>query len=143
MKVFRSLSAAFVCSTLAALAACGGGSQAPTELSIDGPESQTTSSSIITLNGSTFIPSGSSCPASNDFVVIGAFGPHSIAWSNDKTGQSGVERLGIWVCNSEHEKERAGWTIYFIRLDPGTNHITVTMTDSVRSSTDSVTVIRN
>jgi hypothetical protein len=123
----------------AAVTGCSGND--PVELTIDGPSQVETSSSTIRLTGRTFIPVGSRCPPSGELIVIGDLGPYEFDWSNDAAPKSGLRTApGLWVCSSPNERESLHWTIELIGLAAGDNHITVTMSDSERTSSDSVTV---
>ncbi len=70
----RQLSARLL---LCALAACGGGSS-EVSLTIDDAPRLAGRSSVI-LTGKSFVPDGSSCPASAEFVRIGTLGARQIS----------------------------------------------------------------
>jgi hypothetical protein len=126
---------------VAALAGCGGNDRV--ELTIDGPASTETTSSMIRLTGRTFVPAGSRCPSSGDLIVIGELGPYEFDWTNDAAPKSGLRTApGLWVCSSPNERESLHWTIELIELAAGENRITVTMSDRERTSSASVTVTR-
>jgi hypothetical protein len=135
--------AAFATVLAATLAGCGGGGgDPPVELAIDYGAVQTTGASYAFLTGESFVPPGSSCPASDDYIRIGALGPHSLSAVNTTTGLSYPVFDQLWVCNSE-DGRTMHWQSNPIDLAPGSNQITVTMTAGGRSSSASVTVVRS
>ena len=71
-----------------ALTACGGGAP-PVELTIDGAPAIATALGTLVLHGQTFIPDGSQCPPSSEFIVIGSYGPASITTRNAAAGAEG------------------------------------------------------
>ena len=124
-----------------ALAACGGG-EPPVELSFDSDSPTSTSLPGAIVKGHSFVPAGSDCLRSNEFVIIGTLGAHTITYRNETTGIAGPVFDLVWVCNSD-----GGGTMARISnpidLQFGTNRLTVTMSDSQRSSAASTTVTRN
>lgn len=132
---------AFLAGLSLALASCGGGST-PVALTIEGAPALTTSLAQIVLTGTTFIPAGSQCPKSGDFIVIGSFGEASIGTHNAATGADAPGFLQTpWVCNSGDDE--VSWASNPITLAVGANEIRVTMSDARRSSTATVTVTRS
>lgn len=127
-----------VMSSLLAFAACGGGEDAPVELAIQSPA--IVANMTVVLRGTSFVPSGSSCPQSSEFIRIGSLAPHEIRYRNAATGVSGPVFADLWVCNSE-DGRIMHWTSNPITLLAGENVITVTMTAQGRSSSAS-TVVR-
>jgi len=125
----------------AALAACGGSDDLLVELSIDGDTSRSTTLATVLLSGRSFVPAGSSCPSSSEFVIIGTLGPHSITYRNETTGVSGTAFDQVWVCNSDSGRSMR-WNSSPISVQPGPNRISVTMSDATRSSSAVVTVLR-
>jgi hypothetical protein len=123
------------------LVACGGG-DAPVPLAIDGGPTITTALPSLILTGSSFVPAGSSCPASNEYVIIGSLGPHELAYSNLTTHADGPVFDQLWVCNSEGGRVMH-WQSNPISLAPGANTITVTMSGGGHSASDTVTVARS
>jgi hypothetical protein len=124
----------------ALLASCGGG-DSPVELSFDSDVPPSTSLATIVLTGRSFVPQGSNCPASSEFVIIGTLGAHTIGYRNETTGISGPVFDQLWVCNSDGGRTMA-WRSNPITLQSGANRITVTMNDAVRASSASITIVR-
>lgn len=115
---------------------CGGNDEPPPiELAIDAP-AQAVNNQVV-LRGTSFVPPGSSCPQTADFIRIGSLGAHQIAYTNRTTGASGPAFADLWVCNSE-EGRRIHWTSGPIALVRGNNEVSVTMTASGRSSSASI-----
>ena len=142
LQSLRPAAAAAVVATWAAiLAGCGGGDP-PVELAIDYGPVQTTGTRYAYLTGESFVPPGSSCPATDDYIRIGALGPHSISAVNTTTGLTYPVFDQLWVCNSE-DGRTMHWQSNPIDLAPGSNQVTVTMTAGNRSSSASVTVVRS
>ena len=132
-------SIARVLSIVLLLSACGGDDDPPpVEVAID-PPTQVVSNQVV-LKGTSFVPPGSTCPQTNDFIRIGSLGVHEITYNNATTGVSGPVFADLWVCNSE-EGRKIHWTSNPITLAPGSNTITVTMTAPGRSSSASVLVL--
>ncbi len=127
--------------SVAVLVGCGGG-DSPVELQIDDGPVITTSLAYAQLTGESFVPPGSSCPATNDYIRIGTLGPHTITAVNATTGFSYPVFDQLWVCNSEGGRVMH-WQSNPIDLVVGANQITVTMTAGSRSSSATVTVTRN
>ena len=123
------------------LAACGGGDP-PRELTFDSDSPTATVSPSAVVKGHSFVPLGSTCPASNEFIVIGSLGAHTIAYRNETTGTSGPVFDQLWVCNSDSGRSMS-WISNPIALQAGANRITVTMSDGQRSSSATTTVTRN
>lgn len=120
------------------LSGCGGDdAPPPVELSIEPPTQ--VAGDLVVLKGTSFVPQGSTCPQTNEFVRFGSLGPHTITYTNATTGVSGPASDDFWVCNSE-EGRKMHWTSNPITLAPGDNAITVTMTAPGRSSSASVVV---
>lgn len=122
---------------LALVGACGGGGEAPVELEIDRPATVIGRTAILT--GSSFVPEGSNCPASNEFVRVGTLGPHEIAYTNAATGTTGPVFDELWVCNSGDGRTMS-WRSNPITLASGANVVTVRMTASGRESQASITI---
>ncbi len=127
----------FVMSSLIALAACGGSEDTPVELVIQPPT--LIANRTVVLRGTSFVPSGSSCPQSSEFIRIGSLAPHEIRYRNAATGVSGPVFADLWVCNSEDGRV-LHWTSNPITLLAGENVITVTMAAQGRSSSASIVV---
>lgn len=126
---------------VAAIAGCGGGSS-PIELTIEFAPAVTTSNATIVLSGRTFIPAGSTCPGGNEFIKIGSFGASTITVRHGTTGLVTPGFLqSPWVCNDG--EEAVAWASNPITLSTGANALTVTMSDSQRSSSATITVTRN
>ncbi|MFN0183014.1 MAG: hypothetical protein ACKVQR_04260 [Aquabacterium sp.] len=124
-----------------ALAACGGGDDDPVPLQIDGAPQRIVMIANVVLQGTSFVPDGSTCPRSNEFVVIGALGPHTITYRSAATGVEGPVFDMVWVCNSGDGRVMS-WVSNPISLIPGDNRITVTMTAPGRSSAAEILVTR-
>ncbi|MDH4050904.1 MAG: hypothetical protein OEU93_04950 [Rubrivivax sp.] len=132
-----SLAVAF----LALQSACGGGSEAPVELTVDADTAAPTSLPYANLTGESFVPAGSNCPPSHEYVVFGTLGPHTISARNATLGLDYPVGDDLWVCNSQDGRVMH-WRSNPIDLAPGDNRITVTMRDSQRTSSATVTVTR-
>lgn len=126
--------AAAITITLFAVA-CGGG---PDPLAIDA-EPRWAAADVVVLTGHAFVPPGSDCPPSADFVRIGTLGPHTITYSNAATGITGPVFDELWVCNGDNG-ESMRWVSNPITLAAGDNPITVTMTAGSRTASASVTL---
>src|SRR5690349_13553753 len=85
------------------LSACGGGGGDDDSLAVavDGGPTIDTAHSNIVLTGEGSVPPGSTCPKSNDYVVIGSLGPHELAYRNAATHSDGPLLDILWICNSE------------------------------------------
>ena len=127
------LLAGFVAS---ALAACGGGDPL-IELQVETPNLIFRNQVI--LKGTSFVPAGSICPATNEFIRIGVLGPHTVTYTNAATGVTGPVFTDLWVCNSA-EGRIFYWTSNVIDLAPGPNAITVRMTAPERTSEATITL---
>lgn len=122
------------------LSACGGGSP-PVELSIAFGASFSTVNPAIVLSGRTFIPAGSICPPSNEYVIIGTLGPSTVTVHNAATGASTPGAVhSLWVCNAG--SDTVDWFSNPVTLNSGPNLLTVSMSDSQRSSSATITVTR-
>lgn len=131
----------FLLAGAALLPACGGGSAA-VELTVDGAPAIASARPELVLSGLTFIPSGSTCPKSSEYIVIGSFGAAAITTRNAATGAEGTGFLqSPWVCNSGSAE--VAWSSHPITLAMGPNVITVTMRDAERTSTATVAVTRS
>ena len=126
---------------VATLSACGGGGDSPVALSIDGGPAITTGLHTVILTGESFVPAGSSCPQSNEYVIIGSLGPHEMTYSNATSHVDGPVFDQLWVCNSESGRVMH-WQSNPIELVPGPNTITVRMSGGGHQSSDTVTVTR-
>lgn len=124
---------------IAVLSGCGGGER-PVELQIEVPTSITGNQVI--LKGTSFVPAGSICPESSEFIRIGTLGAHSISYTNAATRVTGPVFSDLWVCNSE-DGRTFHWTSNPITLLPGANAITVRMSASGRTSESTITVQGN
>jgi hypothetical protein len=123
-----------------AVIGCGGGG-APIEIKVRFGAAFTTSMSSIVLDGETFIPAGSACPASNEFIIVGTFGTSAIGVQNAATGATTPGFLQApWVCNDGSKS--VAWASNPVALVPGPNLLTVTMSDGQRSSSATITVTR-
>lgn len=123
------------------LSACGGGDDSDVELQVDGGPALKTGQGLIILTGESFVPAGSSCPKSNEYVIIGSLGPHTMTYNNATTRIDGPVFDTLWVCNSEGGRVMH-WQSNPIDLAVGTNTITVKMTGGGRTSSQTVTVTR-
>ncbi len=126
----------------AGVAACGGGGDPPVELTVDHGPTIAASTPHAMLTGESFVPTGSTCPASNEYIRIGTLGPHTLGAVNETTGLSYPVFDTLWVCNSEDGRVMH-WQSNPIDVVPGANRITVTMTAGTRASSASVTVVRS
>ena len=122
------------------LAGCGGG-DAPVELVVDAYTTATTSAPFAVLTGESFVPAGSSCPKSGEYIIVGSLGVHTITYRNQTLGTAGPVFDDLWVCNSEGGRVMH-WRSNPIALAVGDNQISVTMSDSQRSSSATVTMTR-
>ncbi len=122
---------------VAALASCGGGDDPPVELEID-PHVKVLIGNVI-LTGSSFVPAGSNCPPSSEFIRIGTLGLNTITYTNTATGITGPVFNDLWICNSAGGRKMY-WTSNPITVIPGNNPITVRMVAGSRSSAATVTV---
>jgi hypothetical protein len=118
------------------LSACGGGDPL-IELQIEPPNLIFRNQVI--LKGSSFVPAGSICPATNEFIRIGVLGPHTVTYANAATGVTGPVFTDLWVCNSA-EGRIFYWTSNVIDLAPGPNAITVRMSAPERTSEATITL---
>lgn len=116
--------------------------EAPVELTVDYGPVIATGTPYAVLTGESFVPPGSTCPASTEYIRIGSLGTHSITAVNTSTGQTYPVFDQLWVCNSEDGRVMH-WQSNPIDLLPGTNKITVTMSAGGRNSSASVTVMRS
>jgi hypothetical protein len=121
----------------AAVAACGGGGDDAVPLQIEPPNAIYGNS--VVLKGTSFVPSGSTCPNPGDYIRIGTLGPHTLTYANTTTGVAGGAFSDLWVCNSD-EGRTMRWRSHPITLAPGSNVITVRMTTSSRQSEASITL---
>ena len=122
------------------LAGCGGGEPA-VELSVDDYTTVATSLPMVILTGSSFVPAGSTCPASTEYIIIGGLGPHTISYRNETLGVDGPVFDDLWACNSQGGRVMH-WRSNPISLAHGDNRISVTMSDPQRRSSVTVTVTR-
>ena len=119
------------------ISACGGGAEPPVELMIETPT--LVANRTVVLKGTSFVPAGSSCPQSSEFIRIGTLGANQITYRNTATGLMGPVFTDLWVCNSGDGRTMR-WTSNPISLLPGDNVITVTMTTPERTSSSSIIV---
>lgn len=132
-SVARLLSMALVVS------GCGGGDDPPpVELAIDAPVD--TGLNVVILTGTSFVPPGSHCPQTGEFIEIGSLGPHTLSSTNETTGGQYPVGDQLWVCNSG-DGRRMSWISNPIALIHGDNTISVTMTAAGRKSSASVVVL--
>jgi hypothetical protein len=122
----------------AVLAAACGGAGEPEPMLIDA-EPRWAAADVVVLSGRAFVPAGSDCPASAEYVRIGTLGPHTITYTNAATGIAGPVFDELWVCNAD-DGESMRWTSNPITLAPGDNPITVTMVAGRRSASATVTL---
>ena len=132
-----------------ALSGCGGGSSEPRagSFSVLGGETRTTTNEKIQLIGSAFVPMGAGCT-----YYPGPFAPPSCTceagqaasgqWTNSTTGESGPLELTI-LGDSSCVARSTAWRTPGIVLAPGSNSISLSVTDSVSIGTAMVTVTRN
>ena len=125
----------------AAVSACGGGHDSPVELGVDASSTASTPAAVVILTGESFIPAGSSCPNTTDYIRIGSLGPHTITARNETQALDYPGFDDLWVCNSEDGRVMH-WRSNPITLALGDNRISVTMRDSQRTSSATVTVTR-
>ena len=119
------------------VAACGGdGSEPQVELAIETP---TVVAGQTILKGRSFVPAGSTCPQSADYIRIGMLGTSDITYRNAATGASGPVFPDLWVCNSENGRV-IHWTSNPIALVAGDNIVTVTMVTPGRTSIASIVI---
>lgn len=116
---------------------CGGGSDPPVQLAAD-PSPQYPNPSTVLPTGESFVPDGSNCPASSDYIRIGTLGPHTITYSNAATGITGHVSDQLWVCNSE-DGRTMHWSSDPIVLKHGDNAVTFLMVAGSRQSSATVT----
>lgn len=127
---------------VAALSAACGGGDAPVELTFDSNSPMETSLPEAIVTGKSFVPAGSVCPDSKEFVVIGTPGPYTIRVVNENTGAFvAADHRPFWVCNAEGGRHLS-WTSDPLPLVLGANRVTATMTDSQRSSSASTIITR-
>ncbi len=120
------------------LAACGGGVDAGVEITFDAELE--ISGNLVILSGKSYVPEGSTCPNSGEYVRSGTLGTHQITWRNAATGLSGTGSAEPWICNAEDGRVTSWRSIAPVSLAPGDNTITATMTSSGRSSSASMTL---
>ncbi|HZW51180.1 MAG TPA: hypothetical protein VFF05_04930 [Rudaea sp.] len=132
-----------------ALSGCGGGSSEPREgtFTVTGGETRTTTNDKFQLTGSAFLPMGAGCT-----YYPGPFAPPSCTcepgqaasgqWTNSTTGAGGQLQLTIFA-DATCVARNAGWFTPAIALAPGSNSISVSMTDGVSRGAATVTVVRN
>lgn len=124
---------------LLVVAGCGGGGDdAPFSLSV--PADFATPLERVTLSGTVSLPAGSERAGGTPTMTIVTcqLGTHTMRWSNAADGSSG-NAFAFWDC----PKDIAMWSAPGIPLVPGTNRITLTMTDSSRSAQATITITRN
>lgn len=121
-----------------AIGGCGGGSTALT-VTIDGPAIVDFDAPAIVLSGTASLPEGSYSTGGTPFDpgVSCQAGPYSMTWSNATTGQSGGV-TALWNCSEPYLR----WSTVPMPLAIGANPITVTITDSASSASDTVTINR-
>lgn len=124
---------------LLVLAGCGGGSdEAPFSLTV--PADFATPLAQVTLSGTVSLPAGSERLGGTPTMTIMTcqMGMHTMSWSNAANGGSG-NAFALWDC----PRDIAMWSAPGIALLPGSNRITITMTDSGRTAQATVTITRN
>jgi len=132
-SIARVLSIALVAS------GCGGDdAPPPVELAIE-PPTHVVGNQVV-LKGTSFVPPGSTCPQTGEFIRIGSLGVHQITYTNETASVSGPVFTDLWICNSE-DGRTIHWTSNPITLVPGNNAVTVTMTTPGRSSSATVLVL--
>lgn len=142
-SVCHGMRAAFTATALlASLAACGGGGDPPVELAVDQGTSMNTGAPVVLLTGRSFVPAGSNCPPSDEYIRIGTLGTHGLLAVNATTGLSYPVFDQLWVCNSEDGRVMH-WQSNPIALAVGSNQITVTMTSASRTTSATITVLRS
>jgi hypothetical protein len=108
------------------------------QMIIDSPTSTAqweTSGSTITLGGRSFVPAGSTCTGDTGVVASG----YRVAWLNTSTGVTGIGESTL-QCLPVIELR---WTSGPVPLNPGSNPVVVSTTDSSgRSASDTLTVQR-
>lgn len=132
----RKRSPVWWAAVLVTLAACGGDD--PVELSIFDPPTYA-SRTVVVLTGRSFVPPGSDCPRSGEYVIIGTLGPHTLSYRNAATGVEGPVFDELWVCNSDGGRSMT-WRSNPIDLATGENVVTITMVAGARRSSAMVTL---
>lgn len=122
---------------LLALIGCGGGDSAPA-MSVDLPP-RYASKTVVIVTGKSFVPPGSTCPASTEYIRIGSLGLHTLSYTNAATGATGPVFDQLWVCNSGDGKSM-DWISNPIDLAAGDNAITFTMQAGGQSASATVTI---
>jgi len=131
--------AALVVASALALGACADGSWS-WRLTINGSPTTTTSQLTIHLSGETFVPDQSVRTGGTPSVpyLTCQPGPYSMTWTNATNGASGSP-VAAWTCSQDYMT----WVGGPVPLAPGSNTITVTMTDGRGSAQAAVVVVRN
>lgn len=130
---------AALCLAAAAASGCGGGDSTALTVTIDGPAIVDFDAPEIILSGRASLPEGSYSTGGTPSVpwVTCQLGPYTMTWSNAATGQSG-NITALWLCTDDFLR----WSTTPVPLAFGVNPITVTITDSASSGSDTVTVTR-
>lgn len=123
------------------LAGCGSGwspanDEPPAEFAITGAVVVANGDAAL-IQGTGFIPPGSTCPSSDACFgppVFGQLGAHELRWSNAATGGGGSILL-LWICNCGGQK--TFWETS-VPIAPGPNAITVTMKAESRAEQDTI-----
>ncbi len=131
------LTAAWALASTLLLSACGGGDDSA-PLTIDEPV-QYASRSVAVLHGGSFVPPGSTCPNTGEYIIIGTLGSHTTTALNETTNLTYPVFQDLWVCNSEGGRVMH-WSSNPITLAAGPNRITVTMVAPGRSASATLVV---
>ncbi len=129
--------AALAVAAAGALAACADGSWS-WWLTISGSPTMTTSQLTIHLSGATFVPDQSVRTGGTPSVPYLSCqpGPYSMTWTNAANGASG-RPVAAWICSQDYMT----WLAGPVPLSPGSNTITVTMTDGQGGAQATVVVV--
>lgn len=124
---------------LLVVAGCGGGGSDEAPFTLTVPADFATPLDRVTLSGSVSLPAGSERAGGTPSmpIVTCQLGTHTLTWSNAANGSTGTA-FAFWDC----PKEIAQWSALGIALVPGVNPVTVTMLDSLRSASGTVTITR-
>ncbi|ODT37471.1 MAG: hypothetical protein ABS55_03295 [Lautropia sp. SCN 70-15] len=123
-----------------AIGGCGGGGDSTAlTVTIDGPAIVDVDAPAIVLSGTASLPEGSYSTGGTPSVpwVTCQAGPYTMTWSNAATGQSG-NITALWNCTEAFLR----WSTVPVPLAIGANPITVAITDSASSGSDTVAVNR-
>jgi hypothetical protein len=108
-------------------------------ISINFPAQLPPGQSFVVLSGSASLPEGSVRTGGTPTVpwVSCQPGPYSMAWANETNGAQGTP-VALWNCDQGF----LSWSTGSIPLAPGTNRITISITDSRDSGRASLELTR-